>query len=161
MVVVVVARRGCASPRARSPPSALPLLLETGDVYGEFALLGETLFLHVAMVTDTIIKLSPSLVEETDLSEAIILRGALLLPRRAARPAPPAPAGPRSPPRALRGRILPTGLRVHPWAQAPPGSSRPPAPCQELPAPARPLGAGSTPGHIHGQEQPGQGGRCH
>lgn len=53
-----------------------------GAVYGEFAGLEDTLFLHVAIVTDTIIKLSLNLAEEMDLSEAIILASALSIPPR-------------------------------------------------------------------------------
>lgn len=70
---------GAAVPKAvallhASPRLGLPLLLEAGDVYGEFASLGDTLFLHVAIVTATIIKLRLNLVEEMDLSDAIIYR---------------------------------------------------------------------------------------
>lgn len=148
-MVVVDFGRCCADPRAGSPPSTLPWLLETGDVYGEFALLGEPLFLHVAMVTDTMIKLSPSLAEETDLSGAIILQGALLSQPQQGHAPHPGPFGAASCPRC--SSCIP-GSRRH--------RAHPPAPCWELPAPARPLGAGSTPGHIHSQEHPGQGGRC-
>lgn len=56
------------------PWPGLPSLLEAGDVYGEFAWLGATLFLHVAIVTATVIKLRLSPVLETDLSDAIVYR---------------------------------------------------------------------------------------
>lgn len=55
---------------------------ETGAVYGEFAGLGDPLFLHVAIATDTIIKLSLNLAEQMDLSEAIPAASVSLLPLR-------------------------------------------------------------------------------
>lgn len=76
--MAVLRAGGCCCPLSQ----ALPRLPEMGAVYREFAGLGDTLFLHVAIVTDTIIKLSLNLAEEMDLSEAIILASALLiLPR--------------------------------------------------------------------------------
>lgn len=67
----------CFAARVGGPDSSMFLtflLTKMRNVYRDFALLWGTLFLHVAIATDTIIKLSLNLVVEMDLSEAIILK---------------------------------------------------------------------------------------
>lgn len=65
-------RWGQGAAAAAHPGGAPTRRPETGAVYGGSAGLGDTLFLHVAIVTETIIKLRLNRAEETDLSAAII-----------------------------------------------------------------------------------------
>lgn len=119
-------------------------LPETGAVYGEFAGLGDPLFLLVAIVTDTIIKLSLNLAEQMDLSEAIPAARVSLLPLRC----PPCGRPGRGDGASRRRlRILLTGTVLSQ------GAGQAAAPRWEPLAPAQPLRAGSTAGHVRGQQK--------
>lgn len=113
----------CGQGAAARPARASLGSRRLGAVYGEFTGLGDTLFLHVAIVTDTIIKLSLHLAEEMDLSEAIILASASLMvprcpPRGRQRGAEPS-RGDGAPRRRLRrGHILLTGCFSRPRRRA-------------------------------------------